>query len=148
MSSKLLSEDFQIGFRVKFDPTKERPVKIAHYYWYSRHLIILFIPHIDLNPKVELSVAIESDFLRGKSLQHLAYEICHFSKGFLAQAYEISDFLKGFPKIFKGWFTPRDFHQIKICFIESSLVIDSSRKKHPLQLYFVLTLLRQWRGIT
>ena len=29
---------------------------------------------------------------RGKSLQHLAYEISHFSKGFLAETYEISDF--------------------------------------------------------
>ena len=30
---------------------------------------------------------------RGKSLQHLAYELSHFQKGFLAKAYEISDFL-------------------------------------------------------
>ena len=38
---------------------------------------------------------------RAKSLQHLTYEISHFSKGFLAQAYEISDFLQGFPEISK-----------------------------------------------
>ena len=31
--------------------------------------------------------------MRGKSLQHLAYEISDFSKRFLAWAYEISDFL-------------------------------------------------------
>ena len=30
---------------------------------------------------------------RGESLQHLTYEISHFSKGFLVLAYEISDFL-------------------------------------------------------
>ena len=71
---------------------------------------------------------------RGKSLQHLAYEISlsirflaqvyeishfskgflaqayeisHFSKGFLAQAYEISHFLQGFLDISKKCFTPR-----------------------------------------
>ena len=44
---------------------------------------------------------------RGESVQHLAYGISHFSKGFLAYAYEISDFLKEFSEISKEWFTPR-----------------------------------------
>ena len=39
--------------------------------------------------------------MRGKSLQHLAYEISDFSKRFLAWAYEISDFSKRFPEISK-----------------------------------------------
>ena len=36
---------------------------------------------------------IEKVDARGKSLLHLAYEIPHFSKRFLAKPYEISDFL-------------------------------------------------------
>ena len=36
---------------------------------------------------------------RGKSLKHLAYEISNFSKRFLGWAYEISDFLEGYPEI-------------------------------------------------
>ena len=39
----------------------------------------------------------------GKSLQHLAYEISHFSKAFLSEAYEISDFFKGFLEISYGY---------------------------------------------
>ena len=42
--------------------------------------------------QVYFLLGLEEVEARGKSLQRLAYEIYHFSKGFLAYAYEIYDF--------------------------------------------------------
>ena len=42
-----------------------------------------------------------SDKATGKSLEHLAYEIPDFAKGFLAKAYEIFDFIIEISRDFK-----------------------------------------------
>ena len=43
-------------------------------------------------PEQNLQQSSQSSLTRGKSLPYLAFEISNFSKGFLAKAYEISDF--------------------------------------------------------
>ena len=71
-------------------------------FWTFWHLAIFLILHSLL-----IQVLWGIHLPRGKSLRHLAFEISHFSKGFLTKPYDISDLLWGFPEIFKEWFTFR-----------------------------------------